>query len=101
CYTGPAASPASDCSGFINKFCNSVDPEPVRLHDNNSRCYNLPNGNRCDFIAYNTYQNNISPSGTNCKFVLQNVTNACNFGGSGQREPGAYTFSVDLNIGAC
>ncbi|KAF9440751.1 hypothetical protein P691DRAFT_686573, partial [Macrolepiota fuliginosa MF-IS2] len=75
----------------------------VRLHDNNSRCCNLPNGNRCmcDFIAYNTYQTNISPFGANCKCVLQNVANTCHFGCSRQRDPGAYTFSIDLNIRPC
>ncbi|KAF9439529.1 hypothetical protein P691DRAFT_769509 [Macrolepiota fuliginosa MF-IS2] len=101
CYKGPGASPATDCSRFINKFCSLVDPEPLRLHDNNAHCYNLPNGNRCDFIAYNSYQNNASPSGLNCVSVLEKITKTCSLGGFGQHGVGGYTFTVDVNAGPC
>ncbi|KAF9443383.1 hypothetical protein P691DRAFT_788132 [Macrolepiota fuliginosa MF-IS2] len=94
---------ASDCCEFIDTFCDAVDPENLPLHDSNSRCYNLSNGNRCDFMAFNTYKTNWSPSGTNCKTVLRNVTSQCSFGGHGKitnADP-AYTFVVDVNAGPC
>ncbi|KAF9441791.1 hypothetical protein P691DRAFT_765887 [Macrolepiota fuliginosa MF-IS2] len=101
CYKGPGAGPAFDCNRFINKFCGLVNPEHLRLHDNNARYYNLPNGNRCDFIAYNSRQDNASPSGPYCGSVLENITKTCSFGGFGQCGVGGYTFTVDVNAGPC
>ncbi|KAF9443382.1 hypothetical protein P691DRAFT_788131 [Macrolepiota fuliginosa MF-IS2] len=108
CLTGGYA-PATQCTQFVNTFCDAVDPESLRLKNSNGRCFNLANGNRYssphlgDFMAFNTYQDNASPSGTNCKSILENVTKQCKYGGNGKITDAspAYTFVVDVNVGPC
>ncbi|KAJ3566804.1 hypothetical protein NP233_g6773 [Leucocoprinus birnbaumii] len=82
CYkglNGVGAGPINDCCQFINTFCNdaSLTQTPVRIGDATSRCFNLPGGDRCDFIAYNTYNQGVSPSNANCKTVLEDIGSKC------------------------
>ncbi|KAF5354865.1 hypothetical protein D9756_005785 [Leucocoprinus leucothites] len=69
CYQGAAGSarPASDCISFIDTFCNdaSMGQTPVSIGDSTGRCFNLPGGDRCDFIALNTYMDGVSPNNAN------------------------------------
>ncbi|KAF5355097.1 hypothetical protein D9756_005778 [Leucocoprinus leucothites] len=105
CYQGvpESAGPATDCISFINTFCNdaSISQTPVRIGDSTSRCFNLPGGDRCDFIAFNTFTSGVSPSNVNCKSVLNDIATRCPLGGFGQVSDTAYTFTVDRNHGLC
>ncbi|KAJ3575082.1 hypothetical protein NP233_g1318 [Leucocoprinus birnbaumii] len=106
CYkglNGVGAGPINDCCQFINTFCNdaSLTQTPVRIGDATSRCFNLPGGDRCDFIAYNTYNQAVSPSIKSCKIVLEDIGSKCILGGFGAVSDTAYTFTVDRNHGSC
>ncbi|KAF5354732.1 hypothetical protein D9756_005780 [Leucocoprinus leucothites] len=105
CYQGSSgsAAPARDCASFINTFCDdaSMGQTPVRIGDSTSRCFNLPGGDRCDFIALNTYTRAVSPDNNSCRTVLNDIAGRCPYGGFGQIADPAYTFTVDRNHGAC
>ncbi|XP_006460583.1 hypothetical protein AGABI2DRAFT_117525 [Agaricus bisporus var. bisporus H97] len=104
CYQGvpTSAGPATDCSRFVNTFCDAAAAVPaVRIDDSVSRCFNLPDAKVCDFIAWNTFTRNVPPSAANCKSVLNKVISQCVLGGYGQVGPNAYTFTVDVNHGQC
>ncbi|KAF9450713.1 hypothetical protein P691DRAFT_788665 [Macrolepiota fuliginosa MF-IS2] len=96
-------NPSNYCDQFINTFCDAIDTENLRLNNTNSRCYNFDANNRCDFMAFNSYQDNTSPSSANCKKVAQEITSQCKYGGHGKinKAGPAYTFVVDYNDGPC
>ncbi|KAF9439858.1 hypothetical protein P691DRAFT_689445, partial [Macrolepiota fuliginosa MF-IS2] len=102
CYSAGSA-PANACNQFISEFCDGMVSVTTIYSAslNISRCYDLPGGDRCDFIAFNTIGSTSVPSGPNCKIVLNNVTNKCNFGGYGKVTDVANTFTVDRNSGPC
>ncbi|KAF9445871.1 hypothetical protein P691DRAFT_674773, partial [Macrolepiota fuliginosa MF-IS2] len=101
CYPA-GAGPASSCAQFIIDFCADAASKPIRIGDSKSRCYNLPNGNRCDLIAYNSLNAFAPPSEINCRTVLNDVARRCRAGGFGKINSGSvYTFTVDPNSGRC
>ncbi|KAF9441626.1 hypothetical protein P691DRAFT_766057 [Macrolepiota fuliginosa MF-IS2] len=101
CYT-QGTGPTADCGIFINEFCNSAAQLSVQSRDSQSRCFNLPGGRRCDFIAYNSREISAAPNEPGCQFALHNVARNCPVGGSGRsRANDAYTFTIDPNRGPC
>ncbi|KAF9442682.1 hypothetical protein P691DRAFT_764958 [Macrolepiota fuliginosa MF-IS2] len=98
CY-GAGSAPSSACNQFINQFCNGM--VSLRAGDNISRCYNLPGGDRCDFIAFNSIGSTSTPNVPNCKTILNNITGRCPYGGYGKISATANTFTVDRNSGPC
>ncbi|KAF5359504.1 hypothetical protein D9756_003547 [Leucocoprinus leucothites] len=113
CY-GKGLTPASDCNQFVQQFCASVANTQYPSGDSASACFNQQNGNRCDFIAYNTNTNTNNNGGFNnggfnngnfnvfsCQSVLQNISGRCQSGGWGQQTAGDWTFTVDPNRGRC
>ncbi|XP_006460563.1 hypothetical protein AGABI2DRAFT_135725 [Agaricus bisporus var. bisporus H97] len=103
CFQGPptAAGPATDCTPFVDEFCDSVGLVNMRTNDSITRCFELPNDNVCDLGAYNTLMVDIAPSVVNCKAILTSAISQCNLGGFGKAAPVAYTFTVDVNHAKC
>ncbi|KAF9445700.1 hypothetical protein P691DRAFT_784882 [Macrolepiota fuliginosa MF-IS2] len=106
CYT-QGTGPTTDCGGFINEFCNSAAQLSASIplvssRDSQGRCFNLPDGRRCNFIAYNSREITAAPNEFGCQFALNNVARNCPVGGSGKsRADDAYTFTIDPNRGPC
>ncbi|KAF5355096.1 hypothetical protein D9756_005779 [Leucocoprinus leucothites] len=101
---GVGAAPATDCAQFITGFCSDAAASqiPVRVNDSTSRCFNLPDGDRCDLTAFNTYSRDSAPSGTNCVTVMTDLAANCNLGGFGKiNNSTVYTFTIDRNHGVC
>ncbi|XP_006460562.1 hypothetical protein AGABI2DRAFT_192229 [Agaricus bisporus var. bisporus H97] len=103
CFQGTptSAGPATDCTPFVDDFCDSVGLLRIRVNDSITRCYELPNENVCDFGVHNTMVLDNPPSIVNCKAILTSAISQCNLGGFGKIAPVAYTFTVDVNRAQC
>ncbi|XP_006460564.1 hypothetical protein AGABI2DRAFT_135726 [Agaricus bisporus var. bisporus H97] len=103
CFQGTptTAGPATDCTPFVDEFCDSIELINVRVNDSITRCFELPNENVCDLRAYNGFLSDATPSAANCKTVMTSVIANCELGGFGQVFPTGYTFTVDVNHAGC
>ncbi|KXN87080.1 Antiviral protein CAP [Leucoagaricus sp. SymC.cos] len=99
---------ASSCLPFVDTFCDDAGSAstPLRFGDSTSRCFDTPNGNRCDFISFNSSVNGTSGIASNCKVWVRDIINQCPMGGwffavSGSPPAASFTWSVDPNFGKC
>ncbi|KXN85241.1 hypothetical protein AN958_11516 [Leucoagaricus sp. SymC.cos] len=95
---------ASDCTQFLNDFCNDVSivATAIRVGDSANRCFVTPRGHSCVFHAYNSNVNDHSPSGAACKNAFTQVIDQCPFGGFAVvPNNGSYTYTVESNVALC
>ncbi|KAJ7236769.1 hypothetical protein C8J57DRAFT_1728142 [Mycena rebaudengoi] len=90
-----------DCTSFIPTFCASLGIKTIAPADTAARCFNMPNGVRCDFDAVNTGGATDIPSIGNCQTLLTQVSALCPSGGDGNIVGQPFVFFVDPNTGPC
>ncbi|KAJ7825452.1 hypothetical protein B0H13DRAFT_2341665 [Mycena leptocephala] len=90
-----------DCTSFIPIFCASLGIKTIAPADTAARCFNMPNGVRCDFDAVNIGGATDIPSIGNCQTLLTQVSASCPSGGVGNILGQPFEFFVDPNTGPC
>ncbi|KAJ7312394.1 hypothetical protein DFH08DRAFT_822132 [Mycena albidolilacea] len=99
---GNVPETVADCSSFIGTFCASLGVDVMAPQDTASRCFNLPNGLRCDFFAFNSGGTTDSPSVGNCATGLSLVNQGCAQNGGQVNFAGLpFVFFLDPNTGPC
>ncbi|KAJ6511697.1 hypothetical protein DFH09DRAFT_269293 [Mycena vulgaris] len=97
CFSGTTG----DCTSFIPIFCASLGIKTIAPADTAARCFNMPNGVRCDFDVFNSGGTTDIPSIGNCQTLLTQVSASCPPGGIGNIVGQPFVFFVDPNTGPC
>ncbi|KAJ7825453.1 hypothetical protein B0H13DRAFT_2341666 [Mycena leptocephala] len=90
-----------DCSSVISTFCSSLAVDIIAPTDTLTRCFNMPDGVRCDFGVVNNGDATDAPSVVNCQLIFNQVSAECPTGGRGNVVGLPFAFQVDPNEGAC
>ncbi|KXN87097.1 hypothetical protein AN958_09307 [Leucoagaricus sp. SymC.cos] len=105
CFRPNDPAESLDCRGFIDEFCNNVAKPTILQKEWVGQCIGDAPGQTesCHFYAYNTRDDNNSPSIPYCKNVLNAIIDDCPGGGWGRAgsETAAYTFILDPDYTSC
>ncbi|KAJ7236768.1 hypothetical protein C8J57DRAFT_1376183 [Mycena rebaudengoi] len=96
---GPGTT--GNCSSVISTFCSSLAVDIIVPSDTLTRCFNMPDGVRCDLGVVNMGNATDAPSVVNCRLILNQVSAECPTGGLGNVVGLPFEFQVDANEGAC